>query len=100
LRLAPSAGSRLIRGERQMKLLEAVQIADFLGVSQEEVLRHADEGTIPPSGGEVIAETLDRLIDEAGRDERASFAALGVYGGMNENFVLVAGRSRWQADGV
>jgi sulfide:quinone oxidoreductase len=25
---------------------------------------------------------------------------LGVYGGMNENFVLVAGRSRWQADGV
>ncbi len=27
-------------------------------------------------------------------------AALGVYGGMNENFVLVAGRSRWQADGV
>ena len=22
------------------------------------------------------------------------------YGGMNENFVLVAGRSRWQADGV
>lgn len=27
-------------------------------------------------------------------------AELGVYGGMNENFVLVAGRSRWQADGV
>ena len=27
-------------------------------------------------------------------------ASLGVYGGMNENFVLVAGRSRWQADGV
>ena len=26
--------------------------------------------------------------------------SLGVYGGMNENFVLVAGRSRWQADGV
>jgi hypothetical protein len=25
---------------------------------------------------------------------------LGVYGGMNENFVLVAGRSRCQADGV
>ena len=25
---------------------------------------------------------------------------LGVYGGMNENFVLVAVRSRWQADGV
>jgi hypothetical protein len=26
--------------------------------------------------------------------------ALGVYGGMNENFVLVAGWSRWEADGV
>ena len=25
---------------------------------------------------------------------------LGVYGGMNENFVLVAGRSRWESDGV
>jgi hypothetical protein len=25
---------------------------------------------------------------------------LGVYGGINGNFVLVAGRSRWQADGV
>jgi len=25
---------------------------------------------------------------------------LGAYGGMNENFVLVAGRSGWQADGV
>jgi hypothetical protein len=27
-------------------------------------------------------------------------SSLGVYGGMNENFVLVSGRSRWQADGV
>jgi len=33
-----------------------------------------------------------------GRDR--DMALLGVYGGMNENFVLVAGRSRWQADGV
>jgi phage repressor protein C with HTH and peptisase S24 domain len=41
LRLAPSAVSRMLKGERQMKLLEAVQIAAFLGVSQEEVLRHA-----------------------------------------------------------
>jgi plasmid maintenance system antidote protein VapI len=38
LRLALSAVSRMIKGERQMKLLEAVQIADFLGISQEEVL--------------------------------------------------------------
>jgi hypothetical protein len=30
----------------------------------------------------------------------SNITLLGVYGGMNENFVLVAGRSRWQADGV
>jgi phage repressor protein C with HTH and peptisase S24 domain len=41
LRLAPSAVSRMLSGERQMKLLEAVQIAVFLGVNEEEVLRHA-----------------------------------------------------------
>jgi phage repressor protein C with HTH and peptisase S24 domain len=47
LRLAPSAVSRMLKGERQMKLLEAVQIAAFLGVSQEEVLRHAGETGTP-----------------------------------------------------
>ena len=45
LRLAPSAVSRMIKGERNMKLLEAVQVAAFLGVPQEEVLRHA--GQVP-----------------------------------------------------
>ena len=50
LGLAPSAVSRMLKGERQMKLLEAVQTAAFLGVSQEEVLRHAgDESATPPS---------------------------------------------------
>ena len=49
LRLAPSAVSRMLRGERQMKLLEAVQVADFLGASQQEVLRHAGaEVDLPP----------------------------------------------------
>jgi phage repressor protein C with HTH and peptisase S24 domain len=43
LRLAPSAVSRMLKGERQMKQLETVQIAAFLGVSPEEVLRHAVE---------------------------------------------------------
>jgi phage repressor protein C with HTH and peptisase S24 domain len=47
LRLAPSAISRLLKGERQMKLLEAVQIAAFIGVPQEEVLRHA--GAVAPA---------------------------------------------------
>jgi phage repressor protein C with HTH and peptisase S24 domain len=48
LGLAPSAVSRMLRGERQMKLLEAVQVAQFLGVSQEEVLRRAGDATVPP----------------------------------------------------
>src|SRR5882762_2802579 len=51
LRLAPSAISRMLKGDRQMKLLEAVQVAAFLGVSQDEVLRHAgDDGGAPPRG--------------------------------------------------
>src|SRR6202023_3825376 len=53
LRLAPSAVSRMMKGERQMKLLEAVQIAGFLGVSQEEVLRHAGDSSAPPPAGEM-----------------------------------------------
>jgi phage repressor protein C with HTH and peptisase S24 domain len=48
LRLAPSAISRMMKGERQMKLLEAVQIATFLGVSQDEVLSHAGAAADPP----------------------------------------------------
>ncbi|MBV9858737.1 MAG: helix-turn-helix domain-containing protein [Alphaproteobacteria bacterium] len=47
LRLAPSAVSRMFKGERQMKLLEAVQIAAFLGLSQDDVLRHAGEAAAP-----------------------------------------------------
>src|SRR5204863_3703618 len=45
LRLAPSAISRMLKGERQMKLMEAVQVSAFLGVSQEEVLRHAGDSS-------------------------------------------------------
>jgi phage repressor protein C with HTH and peptisase S24 domain len=49
LGLAPSAVSRMLKGERQMKLLEAVQVAQFLGVAQEEVLRRAGaEGEMAP----------------------------------------------------
>src|SRR5437588_10886626 len=57
LRLAPSAISRMLKGERQMKLLEAQQVAAFLGVSQDDVLRHAVENvdalprTEPPRRG-------------------------------------------------
>jgi transcriptional regulator with XRE-family HTH domain len=48
LRLAPSAVSRMLKGERQMKLLEAVQVSAFLGVAQDEVLRHAGAGLDAP----------------------------------------------------
>src|ERR687887_72700 len=44
LRLAPSAVSRMLKGERQMKPLEIAHTASFLGVAQEEVLRHIVEG--------------------------------------------------------
>ena len=47
LRLAPSAISRMLKGERQMKILEAVQTAQFLNATQEEVLRHAGAETPP-----------------------------------------------------
>ena len=47
LRLQKSAVSRMLRGERGMKALEAVQLAQFLGVSPEEVLRRAGEPTPP-----------------------------------------------------
>jgi phage repressor protein C with HTH and peptisase S24 domain len=43
LRLAPSAVSRMIKGERNMKLMEAVQVASFLGVPEDELLRRAGE---------------------------------------------------------
>jgi len=52
LRLAPSAISRMLKGERQMKLLEAVQVAAFLGVSQDDVLRHAGANVDAPPRGE------------------------------------------------
>jgi phage repressor protein C with HTH and peptisase S24 domain len=47
LGLPPSAVSRMLRGERGMKLLEAAQIATFLGVSQEELSRHVDDTPTP-----------------------------------------------------
>jgi hypothetical protein len=52
LRLAPSAVSRMLKGERQMKLLEAAQVAAFLGVAPEEVMRHAGDLGGPPSPGD------------------------------------------------
>src|ERR1700739_4831757 len=50
LRLAPSAVSRMMKGERRMNQLETVQIAEFLGVTPEEVRPHATESTAPVVG--------------------------------------------------
>src|SRR5215470_13699277 len=50
LRLAPSAVSRLLKGERQMKPLEVVHVASFLRVTEEEVLRHAVDRDSSPVG--------------------------------------------------
>src|SRR6516165_17738 len=47
LRLAPSAVSRMLKGERQMKPLEIALTASFLGVAQDEVLHHIVEGAPP-----------------------------------------------------
>ena len=77
LRLAPSAVSRMLKGERQMKQLETVQIAAFLGVTPEEVLQHAIEAPVPllptdaprPSRGRppsAPAQTGDRIPIRSG----------------------------------
>src|SRR5579885_2471117 len=60
LRLAPAAVSRMLKGERQMKQLETVQIAGFLGVSPEEVLQHA------------VAERVSAAVSETPRAGTAS----------------------------
>jgi phage repressor protein C with HTH and peptisase S24 domain len=53
LRLAPSAVSRMLKGERQMRQLETVQTAGFLGVSPDEVLRRAINNAVSASGTEL-----------------------------------------------
>jgi phage repressor protein C with HTH and peptisase S24 domain len=54
LRLAPSAVSRMLKGERQMKQLETVQIAAFLGVSPDDVLRRAVADTGSPPAADMV----------------------------------------------
>jgi phage repressor protein C with HTH and peptisase S24 domain len=69
LRLAPSAVSRMLRGERQMKQLETVQIAGFLGISPDEVLRHAVAGS---------AETTNADKPRPGRGRPLSGSSAGI----------------------
>ena len=74
LRLAPSAISRMMKGERQMKLLEAVQIAAFLGVAQDDVLRHA-------GGGAAEAPVVAASHGRRGRPPRVAAAIIAASGG-------------------
>src|SRR5271155_5757342 len=53
LRLAPSAVSRMLKGDRQMKPLEVVHLAAFLRAPEDEVLRHAVDITAGPPASEV-----------------------------------------------
>jgi transcriptional regulator with XRE-family HTH domain len=53
LDLPPSAVSRMLRGERQMKIQEALRVAQFLGVPQDEVVRHAGAEGPPAALGPV-----------------------------------------------
>jgi phage repressor protein C with HTH and peptisase S24 domain len=71
LRLAPSAVSRMLKGERQMKPVEIAHTASFLGVAQDEVLRHIVEGATP-------ARTADAPRRGRGRPPSTSSPSLGI----------------------
>jgi phage repressor protein C with HTH and peptisase S24 domain len=60
LRLAPSAVSRMLKGDRQMKPLEQAQIAAFLDVSPEEVLNHILQSPIPVPPGDALRPSRGR----------------------------------------
>jgi predicted TPR repeat methyltransferase len=78
---------------------DLIVLTDVLGTlgGRNDIRRGRDKvvNALAPAGyllfGEYLGDMYSRRIHDSW---------LGVYGGMNENFVLVAGRSRWQADGV
>src|SRR5260370_271334 len=108
LRLAPSAISRMLKGERQMKLLEAVQVSAFLGVSQEDVLRHAGDTTgaaprteparrgPPPPTGPPLAGPARAEPDPVPRARRGGRGVVDKQG----QAVLIKQFVRWDADSV
>lgn len=91
LGLAPSAVSRMLRGDRQMKLLEAVQVALFLGVSQDDVLRHAGEEpavpATPPEPGRRGRPPRAQLPYAATRHEAMPIRSAGRGGGEQRMFL-------------
>lgn len=68
LDIDPSSASRMLRGERKMKVEEASQIAIFLGVTVNEVLNHA--GASIDIDGSPTRVVLTSMIDEAGTVKR------------------------------
>ena len=94
LGLAPSAVSRMLKGERQMKLLEAVQVAQFLGLSQEDVLRRAGAEAEPaprsgpPRRGRPLRPVVAALAPApAMRGEPIAIRSAGRGGGEQEMFL-------------
>jgi transcriptional regulator with XRE-family HTH domain len=93
LRLAPSAVSRMLKGERQMKLLEAVQVAQFLRLSQDEVLRYAGAAAeavppmAPPRRGRPPRATAPAMPSAALRGEPIPIRSAGRGGGEQEMFL-------------
>lgn len=67
LEVNASAMSRMLNGERRMKIEEANLIASFLGAPVEEVLKHAGVSLTDETGGRVI---LAATINEDGEVER------------------------------
>lgn len=68
LSIDPSAASRMLRGERKMRVEEANQIALFLGVTVNEVLNHA--GAAKDLDGSPTRIVLTSMIDEGGAVKR------------------------------
>jgi phage repressor protein C with HTH and peptisase S24 domain len=87
LRLAPSAISRMLKGERQMKQLETVQIAGFLGVTTEEVLRHAVESPIPPPPADTPRPSRGRPPSASSHADRIPIRSAGRGGADQEMFL-------------
>lgn len=102
LRLAPSAVSRMLKGDRQMKPLEVVHIAAFLHVPEDEVLRHAVDvsaaspaaeaprpgrGRPPSTGSNVSAGAPARAFSESDRIPIRS----GARGGTDQEMFLEDG---------
>src|SRR5580692_8200656 len=86
LRLAPSAVSRMLKGDRQMKPLEVVHLAAFLRVPEDEVLRPG-RGRPPSAGSTTPGASPPRPLHEPDRIPIRS----GARGGTDQEMFLEDG---------